>query len=180
MSFLYDLQDRWARAHSPVDPLAIARLTRKLKPVQYHWPRVADIVHLHYDLTQGGHFRARGGSSVGKAISLISKSAKSKGTRASKLWEIWKNYRDAAHLITATVLISMEAQTRHRKAPYGLKPQQLAPLRIAMLLPELVLSVAMSIQRYGLGYVSHGRNEPLLSPLPHGAARHPNPVCRNR
>jgi hypothetical protein len=33
-----------------------------------------------------------------------------------------------------------------------------------MLLPELVIAVAMSIERYGLGYVSYGRTEPLLSP----------------
>jgi hypothetical protein len=85
---------------------------------------------------------------------LVAATPKSKGTRASKLWELWKSYKDVAHLVTAAVLISLEAQTRHRKAPYGLKLHQLQPYRVAMLLPELVISVAMSIERYRLGYVS--------------------------
>jgi hypothetical protein len=138
-------------------------LVGKLKLVQQHWARVADIVHLHYDLTEGKHQKARGGSSVGKGIFLIAAVARSKGTRTSKVWEIWTSYRDVAHLVTAAVAISREVQRRHRDAPYGLKLHQLQPFRVAMLLPELVIAVAMSIERYGLAYVSHGRTEPLLS-----------------
>jgi hypothetical protein len=156
---------RWLAAHcSPIDQPAIKRLTGRLKIVQQHWARVADIVHMHNDLTHGKHQKARGGSSLGKAIYLVAGTAKSKGTRASKLWELWKSYKDVAHLVTAAVLISLEAQTRHRKAPYGLKLHQLQPYRVAMLLPELVISVAMSIEYYGRGYVSYGRCEPLLPP----------------
>ena len=33
-----------------------------------------------------------------------------------------------------------------------------------MLLPELVLSVAMSIENYGLGFMPNGRKEPLFDP----------------
>ncbi len=43
----------------------------KLKIIQQHWARVADILHLHYDLTKGHHQKRRGGPSIGKAISLI-------------------------------------------------------------------------------------------------------------
>ena len=33
-----------------------------------------------------------------------------------------------------------------------------------MLLPEITISVAMSIEKYGLGFVPNGRNEPLFDP----------------
>jgi hypothetical protein len=52
----------------------------------------ADILHLHYDMTVGGHQQRRGGPSVGKAIFLVEAIAKSKGTSAANLWEIWKTY----------------------------------------------------------------------------------------
>jgi hypothetical protein len=48
----------------------------------------------------------RGGSSVGKAISLIDANAKTKGTGTAKLWEIWKTYKDVAHLVMAAVLVA--------------------------------------------------------------------------
>src|SRR5262245_78255 len=112
--------------------------------------RRSDIVHHHFDFDRGQHQKTRGGASVGKAIALIDAIAKSKGTGAAKLWDIWKSYKDVAHLITATVLISGEATARHRKAPYQAKLHQFQPYRMAMLLPDLVISVAMSIESYGL------------------------------
>jgi hypothetical protein len=134
----------------------------KLKIIQQHWARVADIMHKHYDLTRGEHQLRRGGSSVGKAISLIDANAKAKGTGSAKLWEIWKAYKDVAHLVTAAMLVSGDAQARYRIAPYQLEPHQLLPFRIAMLMPDLVISVAMEFERYGLGYVAHGRTEPMF------------------
>ena len=160
-----DARKRWLDAHRPrVDQPAVAVLARKLKIIQQHWTRVADIVHLHSDLRQGGHQERRGGASVGKAISLIAANAKSKGTGTAKLWENWKTYKDVAHLVTAAVLVSAEAQNQHRKAPYGLKLHQLQPYRMAMLLPELVISVAMTIEAYGLQFVGAGRTKPMFDP----------------
>ena len=157
-------RNRWLNAHRPhVDRAGLDVLARNLKIIQQHWTRVADIVHLHYDLTKGQHQQRRGGASVGKAISLIAAKAKSKGTGTAKLWENWTTYKDVAHLVTAAVLVSAEAQTRHREAPYGLKLHQLQPYRMAMLLPELVISIAMSIENYGLQCVA-GRTEPLFDP----------------
>jgi len=134
----------------------------KLKIIQQHWARVADIFHLHYDLTQGQHQERRGGPSVGKAISLIAANAKAKGTGSAKLWEIWKAYKDVAHLVTAAMLVSADAQARYRIAPYQLEPHQLLPFRIAMLMPDLVIAVAMEFERYGLDRVAHGRKEPMF------------------
>jgi len=152
--------ERWLEAHRRDDESAISELTQGLTLVEQHWARVADIVHLHYDLAQGRHQMQRGGASVGKAIALIDANAKSKGTGTAKLWEIWATYKDAGHLIAAACLVSAEAKTRHPvPAPFLLQPY-----RMAMLLPELVLSVAMSFEAHGLRHIPCGRTEPMFDP----------------
>jgi hypothetical protein len=156
------MRARWLNAHRSDDQGAINALAKKLKIIQQHWARVADIVHLHHDLAQGSHQQRRGGSSVGKAIALIDVKARTKGTGAAKLWEIWSRYKDAAHLITAAVLVSAEAQTRNRKEPYGIRLHQFQPYRMALLMPELVISVALTIEKYGLEFVTH--TQPLFDP----------------
>jgi hypothetical protein len=155
---------RWLEAHRRNDHRVISELARKLTLIEQHWARAADIVHWHCDMTFGGHQQRRGGPSVGKAIFLIDAIAKSKGTGAAKLWEIWKTYKDVAHMVAAAVLVSAEAQTRHRAAPYPIRLHKLQPFRMAMLIPELVIAVAMSFEKYGLHTVAHGRTEPMFDP----------------
>lgn len=101
--------ERWLEAHRRDDPSAISELTQKLTLIEQHWARVADIVHLHYDLAHGRHLERPGGTSVGKAIALIDAIARSKGTGVAKLWEIWATYKDIAHVISAAARISAEA-----------------------------------------------------------------------
>jgi hypothetical protein len=158
------MRERWLEAHRRNDQSTINELLQGLEIVQQHWARVADIVHLHRDLALGGHQRRRGGASVGKAISLIAENAKAKGTGTAKLWDVWGTYKDVAHLVIAAVLVAADAQTRHRSAPYGLKLHQFQPYRMAMLMPELVLSVAMNIEEYGLDQVAYSRAEPMFDP----------------
>jgi hypothetical protein len=155
---------KWIENHRRNDEEAINLGAHGLKIVQQHWARVADIVHLHRDLAQGGHQKVRSGASVGKAISLISARAKSKGTGTAQLWKIWSTYRDVAHLATAAVLVSGDVQTRHRTSPYGLKLAQFQPYHMAMLIPELVIAVAITVQNYGLEQIPHARTEPLFDP----------------
>jgi hypothetical protein len=157
-------RDRWLDAHRRNDQPVINEFVRKLKLIQQHWARAADIVHLHYDMTSGGHQKGRGGPSVGKAIFLVDAIAKSKGTGTAKLWQIWKTYKDVAHLMAGAVLVSAEAQTRHRAAPYGLRLHQLQPFRMAMLIPELVIAVSMSFEEYGLHAVAQSCTEPMFDP----------------
>jgi hypothetical protein len=159
-----EARKRWLNAHRCDDQGAFNALAIKLKIIQQHWARVADIVHLHNDLTRGHHQRRRGGASVGKAIALIDARARSKGTGAAKLWEIWKKYKDAAHLITAAVLVSAEAKTRNQIEPYGIRLHQFQPHRMALLMPELVISVAMDIEKYGLEFISNIGAKPLFDP----------------
>jgi hypothetical protein len=153
------IRERWLEAHRCNDDRTISDLAQGLTIIQQHWARVADIVHLHYDLVHGLHQERRGGASVGKAISLIDANATTKGTGAAKLWEIWTTYKDVAHLITAAVLVSAEAKTRHHVAPFLLQPY-----RMAMLLPELVIAIAMTFETHGLQRIAKGRTEPMFDP----------------
>jgi hypothetical protein len=153
------IRERWLEAHRRNDDSIISDLARGLTLVQQHWARVADIVHLHYDLVHGRHQERRGGASVGKAISLINANAKSKGTGSAKLWEIWTGYKDVAHLVTAAVLVSAEAKTQHQVAPFLLQPY-----RTAMLMPELVIAVAMTFENHGLHQVAQARTQPMFDP----------------
>jgi hypothetical protein len=171
---------RWVKAHVPVsetdsadlkslsgywsaDRGALAEFLPEIRKIQKHWARVADIVHLHFDLDHGGHQRRRGGVSVGKAIALVSGFATSKGTGDSRLWEFWKRYKDSAHLIAAAVLISAEANTLQQKHSFLRDPSELQPYRVAMLMPDLVLSVGMAFEKHGLGLRPHSRDDSMLA-----------------
>src|SRR5262245_65878231 len=46
---------RWLEAHRRDDASAISDLAQGLTLIEQHWARVADIVHLHYDLDEGRH-----------------------------------------------------------------------------------------------------------------------------
>lgn len=139
----------------------------RLRQIQIDWARVADIVNLHHDLNIGGHQRSRGGASVGKAIEIIAHLSKMRGVSKANLWKAWKTYKDVAHLVTSAVIITAEArQTSKIKAfgEFGLATGQQQPILITMLIPEFVLSVALYLQDYGLGYIPHARRRPMLDP----------------
>jgi hypothetical protein len=186
MAWPDDLSKRakWTRAHLPVtktgisaDPAALNRLSGywtvdqgavseflpELRKIQQRWLRIADIVHLHFDLHRGGHQRRRGNASVSKTIALIDCFAHSRGTGEARLWELWSRYKDSAHLIAATVLISAEARTLHQSDPLLSDSKFVAPYPIAMLLPDLVLSVGMAFEDHGLRFRPHSREETMLA-----------------
>jgi hypothetical protein len=60
-------RSRWLDAHRRrIGEPATSVFARRLKIIQQHWARVADIVHLHYDLDQGRHQERRGGRASGR------------------------------------------------------------------------------------------------------------------
>ena len=173
-------RDHWSKAHLPVgttdsrglktqsgiwaaDRGPMAEFLPELRKIQEHWGRIADIVHLHFDLHHGGHHQRRGGASLGKAIEIIDGSATSKGTGASKLWELWARYKDSAHLIAAAVFISAEAHTIQQNDPFLRDSSELQPYRVALLLPDLVLSVGLSLEKHGLAVRPHSRDPSMLA-----------------
>jgi hypothetical protein len=137
----------------------------KLKLIQQHWARTADILHRHYDLSQGGHQKHRGGPSLSKAIHLVAINAKAKGTGRSKLWQIWADYKDVAHLVTAATLVSAEANHLTSERGWHLRKGILQPLHVTHLLPDLVLAVAQTFETYGLEAPVHGSGNPIFDPI---------------
>ena len=136
---------------------------KHLAEIDEDWGHVADLVHLHLDIDQGGHQKSRGGASVGKAIYLLSKMAKSRGTRPANAWKSWEKYKDVAHLIAAAILVCGDMHTIHRKKSLGLNLQQLLPLRVVLLVPELIIAVGLAYEKYGLAYVPKGGTQPMFN-----------------
>jgi hypothetical protein len=139
----------------------------RLGRIQYEWSRVADVFQCYCDLINGQHQERRGGPSIGKAIALVDAKAKNRGTGAATLWQCWKTYKDVAHLVTAATLICFEARRRSSNqpfGPFGLSSDQLGPLQMALLLPDLVLAVAVELECYGLSETTYARTEPALDP----------------
>ena len=87
--------------------------------IQHEWLRVANILHEHYDLDEGQHQQRRGGPSIGKAITLVAATAKSRGTRPVNLWKLWKKYKDVAHLVTAAALVCADVRASLRNKQMG-------------------------------------------------------------
>jgi hypothetical protein len=151
----------WPEASDAAPPAIPDRLGR----IQNDWLRVADISHTHRDLIKGQHQARRGGPSIGKAITLAKANIKSRGSGAATLWKNWSTYKDVAHLVTAATLICDEARRRCRNmalGPFALSRSQFIPFKMAMLMPDLVLAVALEFERLGLSVVTRGRTKPEL------------------
>jgi hypothetical protein len=139
----------------------------RLRQIQADWVRVADLFSLHYDLAAGSHQQRRGGPSVGKAVTVAAASIRAKGAKPANLWRAWEDYKDVAHLVTATTVITHEARRVARGKPFGksgLSSGQIQPFLIAMLMPDFVISLALSYQNYGLNSTPQSRDQPMLAP----------------
>jgi hypothetical protein len=135
------------------------------KRIHEHWSHVADIVNVHYALTNGEHQKSRGGASIGKAIFLASKLIKNRGARQASLWDNWNTYKDVAPLIAATMAVCLDVQTRNRQKPLGLGGfQDLLPTRMVCMVPDVILGVALTYEKYGLNSIAKGGTEPMLDP----------------
>jgi hypothetical protein len=140
----------------------------RLRQIQTDWARVADIFNTHLDLTEGGHQQRRGGPSIGKAVAVAAGSIRARGAHAANLWRAWKDYKDVAHLVTAATIISAEVRHRAKVKPFGefgLDGDCLPPFIITMMMPDFVLSLALSFQEYGLNSIPQSREQPMLDPV---------------
>ena len=140
------------------DPL---RLNLKgMRRSQYRWLRAADVFHVYYDLASGDHQSRRGGATISKAVHLAAKITKSLGTSEATFWNAWKAYKDAAPLVTATILIWANARIiftgeyvsafRTHEDAEPLEPKNLSPFHVALLMPDLVLAVGRTFEEFAL------------------------------
>jgi hypothetical protein len=137
---------------------------QRIPLMHQHWGRMADTVLLHYGMSEGGHQKPRGGPSVGKAIFLGAKQIKARGASQANMWEGWSTYKDAAHLIAAVIAVCADIQRRNREQPLGVGLQDMLPMRVVFLVPELVIGVGLHYQQYGLNYIAKGGSEPMFDP----------------
>ncbi len=137
---------------------------QRIPLMHQHWGRVADTVLFHHGMSEGGHQRHRGGPSVGKAISLAAKRIEARGASQSNMWEGWSTYKDAAHLIAAVIAVCADIQRRNREQPLGVGLQDMLPIRLVFLVPELIIGVGLHYQQYGLNSMAKGGTEPMFDP----------------
>lgn len=101
---------------------------------------------------------------MGKTIYLASKRVKRRGAKQPSLWRHWKEYKDVAHLIAAAILVCFDMQTRNRQKPFVSGFQDLLPMRVVCLLPELIIGIGLTYGKYGLSSAAKGDKEPMLDP----------------
>jgi hypothetical protein len=115
-------------------------------------------------MSEGGHQKRRGGPSVGKAIFLGAKRIKARGASRANMWEGWSTYKDAAHVIAAVIAVCADIQRRNRNQPLGIGLQDMLPIRLVFLVPEIVIAVGLHYQQYGLNCIAKGGTEPMFDP----------------
>jgi len=135
-----------------------------MRRIQYRWLRVADVFHLYYDLAIGAHQSRRGGITLSKAVYLAAKNTKSIGTSEPTFWCAWKAFKDVAHLVTAAVMVLANARIvlsddclTAFQTDDGAEPatrDQLSPFHMVLLMPDLVLGVAQSFEKFALSRIS--------------------------
>jgi hypothetical protein len=143
-----------------------APVPAKLRRIQADWLKVADIFHHYCDLIEGKHQERRGGPSIGKAVTLVSANATSRGTGEANLWKVWGDYKDVAHLVTSAALVCANVSTEFRSlppGPAGLSPTQFNSFNMTFLMPDLIMAVAQKFEAFGLG-VSEARPQPAFDP----------------
>jgi hypothetical protein len=139
----------------------------RLRQIQTDWARVTDLFTQHYDMTAGGHQQHRGGPSVGKAVTVAAARIRAKGAKSANLWRAWGDYKDVAPLAAAATIITLEARRVESVSPFGefgLPSNRIQPFLIAMLMPDFVISLALSLQDHGLGSTPQSREDPMLDP----------------
>jgi hypothetical protein len=137
-----------------------------IRQMHLQWTRVGDIFNLHHDLSAGGHQQRRGGASVGKAITVAEASISAWGSSHANLWQAWRDYKDVSPLVAAAAIITADALERFKQygfGEFGVQWADLQPLPLTMMVPDLVLSLALYFQEYGLSQFPHGHDEPMLS-----------------
>jgi hypothetical protein len=135
-----------------------------MRRIQYQWLRVADVLHLYYDMAIGGHQSRRGGATISKAAHLAAKNTKNLGTSEPTFWSAWKAYKDVATAVTAAVLIWDNARRVFENEYLGafrthddaepITLDQLSPFHITLLMPDFVLAVARSFEDFALTKVT--------------------------
>ena len=121
---------------------AFDQLTDEISHLQRKWLWVADIFQLTVDMAFEQRLTLRRGSSISKAIDLCEIEHNLPGH--SQLRAAWSEFRDAAHLLTASAYLAHEGFAR------GSSDDEASILNAICIAPDIVLALAYGLQEFGL------------------------------
>jgi hypothetical protein len=130
-------------------------MMEKLVRIQDRWPRVADVIQMIVDIHHDKRGPIRGGASISKALDVL-QSYNALPVK-SRLSRDWSDFRDVAHLVAAAAAIAAAGQQRTEQA------EAAALLTPVLYVPEAVLALGLSYQRFGLSFRPHVGSDPILS-----------------
>ena len=135
---------------------AFDRLLGEITQMQRKWGLVADIFQMIVDMAYDNRIELRGGSSISKAIDLC---ALERGLpRHSQLRKAWSDFRDVAHLLTASAYLVHEGLAQSTLA------HEASILEAIWIAPEAVLALAAGLQEFGLQPKAAQKEPPILRP----------------
>jgi len=131
-------------------------LSGKIAHMQQRWLLVADIFQTIVDMAHEDSIVLRRGSSISKAIDLCELERGLPGH--SQLRNAWSDFRDVAHLLTAS------ASLAHKGLAHSASAHQASILNAIWVAPDAVLALAAGLQDFGLQPKSIRGEAPILRP----------------
>jgi hypothetical protein len=123
--------------------------------VQRRWLLVADIFQIIVDMAHDDRIALRRGPSISKAIELCEIERTMPGH--SQLRKAWSDFRDVAHLITASAYLAHEGLAKAAAHEHS-------TLKAIWIAPDAVLALASRFQKFGLRPKPVRKGSPTLRP----------------
>ena len=135
---------------------ALDHLSAEIGQVQRRWLFVADIYQVIVDMAYDGRAILRGGTSISKAIDICECEQALPGH--SQLRGAWSEFRDVAHLLTASAHLAHEGLARAGGA------NEASILKAIWIAPDAVLTLAHGLQEFGLEPKPIQKESSILNP----------------
>jgi hypothetical protein len=135
--------------------IAFDQLSNEIAQVEHKWLMVADIFQIIVDMAHDERATLRRGPSISKAIDLCELEKVMRGH--SQLRGAWGEFRDVAHLITASAYLAHESLAHACAAEASI-------LNAIWLAPDAVLALAYGMQVFGLQPKAIQKEQPILRP----------------
>jgi hypothetical protein len=139
-----------------VAKVAFDQLTDEIRQVQRKWLWVADIFQLTVDMAFDQRIALRRGSSISKAVDLCEVEHGLPGH--SQLRGAWSEFRDVAHLLTASAYLAHVGLGQVRSA------DEVSILNSIWIAPEIALALGYGLQEFGLQPKPIRNESPILRP----------------
>jgi hypothetical protein len=136
--------------------VAFDQLSAEINQLQHHWLLVADIFQLIVDMAYDRRAVLSRGPSISKAVDLCELERGLPGH--SQLRGAWSQFRDVAHLLTASAYLA------HEGLAQATATNEASILKAIWIAPDAVLALAYGLQEFGLQPKPIRKESPILSP----------------